>query len=135
CGVQALHDHGRSLKQRLRDGFASLPGVRVLSPAAPEGVPLVTIVCDAVDVPTLAARIDREHGVLTRPGLHCAPEVHKVLGTEKTGAVRFSLGWSTTAQDVDRAIDAVAQVTGAGKVYLGAHVGEAARALDTGPDA
>jgi selenocysteine lyase/cysteine desulfurase len=98
-------------------------------------VPLVTIVTDSVDVPTLAARIDREHGVLTRPGLHCAPEVHRILGTDKTGAVRFSLGWSTTADDVDRALDAVAEVLGAGKVHHGAPIGEAARALDTGPDA
>ena len=134
-GVQSLHDHGLELKHRLREGFASLPGVRVLSPAAPEGVALVTIVAEAVDVPTLASRIDREHGVLTRPGLHCAPEVHRILGTEKTGAVRFSLGWSTTAEQVDRAIDAVAQVTGAGKVHASAHVNDAARSLDTGPDA
>ncbi|MGQ0560725.1 MAG: aminotransferase class V-fold PLP-dependent enzyme [Gemmatimonadota bacterium] len=116
-GVQQLHEHGMQLKQRLRDGLAAIPGVRVLSPAAPAGAALVTITADAVDVPTLAARIDREHAVLTRPGLHCAPEVHKLLGTEKTGAVRFSLGWSSTVADVDRAIAAVAQVVGARKVH------------------
>jgi cysteine desulfurase/selenocysteine lyase len=134
-GVQALHDHGLELKQRLRDGFESIPGVRVLSPAAPEGVALVTIVAESIDVPTLASRIDREHGVLTRPGLHCAPEVHRMLGTDKTGAVRFSLGWSTTAEQVDHAIDAVAQVTGAGRIHSSAHVNDATRTLDTGPDA
>lgn len=134
-GVQTLHDHGLELKQRLRDGFESIPGVKVLSPAAPEGVALVTIVSETIDVPTLASRIDREHGVLTRPGLHCAPEVHRMLGTDKTGAVRFSLGWSTTAEHVDRAIDAVAQVTGAGRIHSSAHVNDAARTMDTGPDA
>lgn len=137
--VSALHNHGRDLKQRLRSGFVSLPGVRVLSPEAPDGVALVTIVANNIDVPTLASRIDREFGILTRPGLHCAPEVHKLLGTEQTGAVRFSLGWSTTVEEVDRAIDAVAQVTGAGKVFSGAHIdpahAKAAREMDTGPDA
>lgn len=134
-GVQALHDHGLELKQRLRAGFETIPGVRILSPAAPDGVALVTIVADQADVPTLASRIDREFGVLTRPGLHCAPEVHKLLGTDKTGAVRFSLGWSTTAEQVDRAVDAVARVLGAGKVHSGVEVGGHLRALDTGPDA
>ncbi|HEX6066178.1 MAG TPA: aminotransferase class V-fold PLP-dependent enzyme [Longimicrobiales bacterium] len=134
-GVQELHDHGLELKQRLRAGFAAIPGVRVLSPAAPEGVALVTIVADTIDVPTLASRIDREHGILTRPGLHCAPEVHRMLGTDKTGAVRFSLGWSSTAEHVDRAIEAVAQVVGVGKVHSSAHADDAARSLDTGPDA
>lgn len=134
-GLDVVHQHGAQLKQRLRDGFESMPGVRVLSPAAPDGVPLVTIVAAAVDAPTLAARIDREFGILTRPGLHCAPEVHRILGTDQTGAVRFSLGWSSTSDDVDRALDAVAHVTGAGKVFHGVAINDAARALDTGPDA
>jgi selenocysteine lyase/cysteine desulfurase len=114
--------------------------VRVLSPAAPEGVPLITIIADNIDVPTLATRIDREHGILTRAGLHCAPEVHKLLGTAKTGAVRFSLGWSTTEEHVDRALNAVAEVVGVGKVFgVDHHIDEehaqASHALDTGPDA
>jgi cysteine desulfurase family protein len=139
-GVQQLHEHGAEMKRRLRAGLESIPGVRVLSPPAPEGVALVTITADSVDVPTLAARIDQEYGVLTRAGLHCAPEVHRLLGTERTGAVRFSLGWSTTAEQVDLAIEAVAHVTDAGKVFSGAHLvdaehAEASRALDTGPDA
>lgn len=134
-GVQQLHEHGVALKERLRAGFEAIPGVRILSPAAPGGVALVTIVADAVDAPTLAGRIDREFGVLTRPGLHCAPEVHRVLGTDKTGAVRFSLGWSSTTADVDRALDAVAQVLDAGRIHGSAQLDDAARALDTGPDA
>lgn len=138
-GVAQVHEHGAQLKQRLREGLASLSGVRVLSPAAPDGVALVTIVADTVDVPTLSSRIDREHGILTRPGLHCAPEVHRLLGTAETGAVRFSLGWSSTEEDVDRAIKAVACVTNA-TVHAGADVhdeahAEATRAMDTGPDA
>lgn len=137
--IDALHAHGREMKLRLRRGFEALPGIRILSPEAPDGVALVTITADSVDVPTLASRIDREFGVLTRPGLHCAPEVHRLLGTDQTGAVRFSLGWSTTAEQVDRAIEAVAHVTGAGKAFSGAALdpdhAEASRALDTGPDA
>jgi selenocysteine lyase/cysteine desulfurase len=45
---------------------------------------------------------------MTRAGLHCAPEAHRILGTEATGAVRFSVGWATTEAEVDRAAGAVA---------------------------
>jgi 2'-5' RNA ligase len=79
-GVDALHEHGATLKARLRSGFESIPGVRVLSPHSDQGAAIVTIVANDIDVPTLAARLDKEHGVLTRPGLHCAPEAHRVLG-------------------------------------------------------
>ncbi len=106
----AIHRHEMALKARLRDGLLAIPGVRVRSPAAPDGAAVVTITADGVDAPTLARRLDREHGVLTRAGLHCAPEAHRLLGTLDSGAVRFSPGWATTAQEVDRAIEAVAAV-------------------------
>jgi cysteine desulfurase / selenocysteine lyase len=131
-GVENLHQHGSELKARLREGLAAIPGVHLLSPHSDEGVAIVTISADHVDVPTLAARLDKEHGVLTRPGLHCAPEAHRILGTDQTGAVRFSLGWSTTDEEVDHAIDAVAQVVGGKKVFA---ITDHSAALDTGPDA
>jgi len=110
-GVDAVHRHESELKGRLRSGLASIGGVRVLSPAAPDGAGVVTITHDRVDPSALAERLDRDFGVLARPGLHCAPEVHRILGTETTGALRFSVGWSTTEEDVDRALEGVATVT------------------------
>lgn len=107
-GVEETHMRLSVLKQTLRDGLIAINGVHVRSPAAPSGVPIVTITCDGIDASALAARLDREHGVLTRAGLHCAPEVHRMLGTEGTGALRFSLGWSSTLTDVERALAAVA---------------------------
>jgi cysteine desulfurase / selenocysteine lyase len=112
-GLAELHAHESALKARLREGLLQVPGIRVLSPAAPEGAALVTVVAEAMDASELTGRLDREHGVMTRSGLHCAPEAHRVLGTEKAGAVRFSVGWASTMEDVDAAIEAVAAVAGA----------------------
>lgn len=103
-GVERLHEREMELKERLRRGLGSIPGVTVLSPAAPDGVPIVTMVSDRLDPATLAGELDRGWGVLVRHGLNCAPEVHRILGTSRTGAVRFSLGWSSTARDVDQAL-------------------------------
>ncbi|MEX0908098.1 MAG: aminotransferase class V-fold PLP-dependent enzyme [Gemmatimonadota bacterium] len=109
-GVAAMHARLAPLKQQLRDALVATPRVRVVSPAAPDGVAIVTVTTDGVDVAAVAARLDREHGVLTRPGLHCAPEAHRLLGTATTGALRFSLGWSSTAADVERAAAAIRAV-------------------------
>jgi cysteine desulfurase / selenocysteine lyase len=116
-GVDRMRTELAVLKRRLHEGLSSIGGVRVLSPAAPDGVPIVTIAADTVDPATLAARLDREHGVLTRPGLHCAPEAHRVLGTIATGAVRFSPGWASTESDIDRAVEAVAAIAGVGRIH------------------
>ena len=106
-GVAAIHEHEMGLKAMLRDGLEAIPGLRVLSPPGPDGVAVVTVVSDSVDPATLSDRLDREHGVLTRAGLHCAPEVHRILGTEETGALRFSLGWASTEEDVEAAVAGV----------------------------
>ncbi|MGD8276483.1 MAG: aminotransferase class V-fold PLP-dependent enzyme [Gemmatimonadota bacterium] len=107
--VERIRAEAAAHKVRLRDGLAAVPAVRVVSPAAPDGAPIVTITAERTDPAALAGTLDCEFGVLARPGLHCAPETHRLIGTDRTGALRFSLGWATTGDDVDRAIDAVAR--------------------------
>ena len=67
----------------------------------------------------LAQQIDQDHCVLTRAGLHCAPEVHRILGTMETGAVRFSLGWASTREDVEAAVTAVEAAVASPAVSVG----------------
>jgi cysteine desulfurase/selenocysteine lyase len=109
-GVEAAHARETALKLRLRERLGAIGGLRVVSPAAPEGVGIVTVTADAIPAAELAARLDREHGVMTRAGLHCAPEQHRLCGTEAGGAVRFSVGWATTEAEVDAAAAAVASI-------------------------
>jgi selenocysteine lyase/cysteine desulfurase len=47
----------------------------------------------------VADRLAREYGVLTRCGLHCAPNAHKVSGTFPQGTVRFSFSYANTAEE------------------------------------
>ena len=110
-GIEQVQRHESTLKASLRNGLSSIPGVHVHSPPAPDGAGVVTITHDRIDPSKLAERLDREFGVLARPGLHCAPEVHRMLGTEATGALRFSLGWCSTPADVDQAIVGVEAIT------------------------
>lgn len=109
-GIAAVHARESALKLRLREALSRIPSVRLLSPAAPEGTGIVTILLDGVPPSELAARLDRDFGVMTRAGLHCAPETHALLGTAASGAVRFSLGWATTEGEVDAAAAAVASI-------------------------
>ena len=55
-------------------------------------------------------RLEEEHGILTRPGLQCAPEAHRHLGTFPEGTVRLSPGFGTTEQHARTAVDAVRKI-------------------------
>jgi len=110
-GVEVIHERESALKARLHEGLSGMQGVRVLSPAAPEGAALVTLTLDGMEPAEVASRLEEEWGVLARAGLHCAPEAHRLLGSERTGALRLSLGWASDDADVDQAlagVDAIA---------------------------
>ena len=111
CGVEVIHRREAELKARLRGGLAAIPGVRLHSPPAPDGGGLVTLTHKRRDPAFLAERLDRDFGVSARSGLHCAPEAHRILGTDATGALRLSVGWCSTEEDVDQAIEGVEAVT------------------------
>ncbi|HET8656935.1 MAG TPA: aminotransferase class V-fold PLP-dependent enzyme [Longimicrobiaceae bacterium] len=111
-GVESQHGREVALKHELRRGLETIPGVRVRSPASPEGTGIVTITVDGVTSAEVARRLDRDFGILVRAGLHCAPDAHRVLGTLETGAVRFSIGWATTREEIGRAVEAVRELVG-----------------------
>ena len=54
----------------------------------------------------LAGYLD-ECGIATRSGLHCAPLIHKKLGTEEKGTVRVSLSVMNTVNDLDALYNAL----------------------------
>lgn len=51
-----------------------------------------------------------EYGIATRPGAHCAPLMHKALGTDGQGAVRFSFSHFNTMEEVEYAIKAIKDI-------------------------
>lgn len=118
AAIGYLAEHGETvaaeedrLTRRLINGFAEIPGVRILGPAADiRRVPVVAIVVEGQDHALLAGTLDREYGIAVRAGLHCAPWAHRTLGSLETGALRFGLGWSTTQDDVDAAIAAMEEL-------------------------
>ena len=50
-------------------------------------------------------------GIMVRTGLHCAPLIHKALGSFPHGSVRVSPSYFTTDEDIDQFVDAVQAVT------------------------
>jgi selenocysteine lyase/cysteine desulfurase len=108
--VAAIQSHEARLARRAAEGLAGIPGVRLhgRADAAPQ-VGILSFTVAGVDGGELAAWLDREHGLMLRAGLHCAPAAHRRLGTFPHGTLRAGFGPFTTEDDVDRLIDAVSR--------------------------
>lgn len=114
-GVEAIAAHERALTQRLWRGLADLPGVRLFGETA-DGprVGVVSLTIAGFDVQDVGAILDQSFGVQVRAGLHCAPGVHRAIGTFAAGGtVRLSVGPFNTEDDIDAACAAIRQIAGA----------------------
>jgi len=101
-----LGDHKRRLTTRLIDGLREVPGVRLASPA--DGTALLAgFTLEGLPPDRVALALERDHGILCRPGLHCAPAAHRHLGTLPQGVVRLSPGFGNTHDEIDHAVRAV----------------------------
>lgn len=114
-GVDQLWEHERNLVEIMLEGLGELPGFRVLGPQTVENrCGVFSIVADGFAPAEMAALLEDQFGVLTRPGLHCAPRAHRTFGTHETGgSTRLSLGPFLTEDDVRYAARAVADITSA----------------------
>ncbi|PKN75780.1 MAG: cysteine desulfurase [Deltaproteobacteria bacterium HGW-Deltaproteobacteria-10] len=59
-----------------------------------------------------ALYFEDKHGILCRPGLHCAPSAHRTIGTFPQGTIRFSFSFFSTRQDIDEAVGAIRDLLG-----------------------
>lgn len=106
--LSSLRAHELALTKRFLDGLRRLPHLRLAGTWEPDArVGVISVDFLAMDNAEAADRLEREFGILTRCGLHCAPSAHKTLGTFPQGTVRFSLGYRTTPEDVDAALAAL----------------------------
>jgi cysteine desulfurase/selenocysteine lyase len=107
-GIAELHRREMALTSRLRDALAADPAITLYCADDLDGhLPVVTANVAGVHPQDVGAILDGDFGVAVRVGVHCAPLVHRDLGTIDGGAVRFSLGAFNTADDIDRAIEAM----------------------------
>jgi len=123
-GVSVLGQRQLTLARLLYRGLRDIDGVRVHGPWTSHEpwtsadtdamdqsvVPIVSIALEGLGSARVAHVLDKEFGIAARAGLHCAPEAHRVAGTLNTGLVRLSIGHTTTDNEVDQAVAAIAEI-------------------------
>ena len=110
-GLENIRAHEIRLTEQLIQGLQAIPGVRLYGPQDPrKRTATVSFTVDKRRVSEVAWRLDEEFGVLCRVGLHCAPAAHRTLGTFPEGTIRFAAGFTTTADQIAAALQAVQEI-------------------------
>ena len=71
---------------------------------------VVSIAINNKDSSYVSNTLDEKYNICTRSGLHCAPRVHKYLGTIKSGLTRISLSYYNSTRDIKKLIDAIKEI-------------------------
>lgn len=107
-GVEAIASSERALADRFLAGVREIPEIKLYGAFdQPTRSAIVSLNVGDIDSAEISDALMQGWGIATRPGAHCAPFMHRALGTERQGVVRFSFGYFNTDEEVDTAIDAL----------------------------
>ncbi len=111
-GVQNLHQRDMDLVRVFIDGVHTLPRLTYYGPQGVKNrVGVFSVRIEDHDPQELAMILESRYGILTRPGIHCAPLAHQAIGTAAGGGTtRFSFGPFLSKQDIRYATDALAEI-------------------------
>lgn len=115
-GIEKIREKESKLTKQLLMGLEKIPSVIIYGPDhSVERAPVVSINLEGREPSEVSYLLDKLYGIATRPGLHCAPDAHRTLGTFRQGTVRLSLGYFNTSQEVDRCIEAISRISSSKK--------------------
>ena len=110
-GVEVIEEHERNWARRLCAGLREIASVRLICPDRDLATGIVSFVVEGHDPHELAMLLDSNHGIQVRAGLHCAPLMHRQLGTmDVGGTVRVSPGMNSTTEQIDRLLNALTNI-------------------------
>lgn len=111
-GIEKILDHDSHLLEILLDKLSgnnriSIHGIK--KPYEQTGVLSMNI--EGISPSKTGEILDREYGIQTRVGLHCAPSAHRTIGTFPDGTVRLSWGIFTKEKDVLRVVRVLQRIS------------------------
>ncbi|MFK7769348.1 MAG: aminotransferase class V-fold PLP-dependent enzyme [Mariniblastus sp.] len=108
----AAHENWETLSGLLLESIVSTEGITLHGPATMENrIGVFSISIDGLDCHEASSILDSNWSVQTRSGLHCAPLVHRAMGTEKDhGSLRLSVGLFNTKLQIEKAASALREL-------------------------
>lgn len=109
--VAQIHGKEWAQTQQLMSALMEIEGVQLLGPDLGQNkTGIVSFTIHQTDSSEVAFILDQTFNIAVRAGYHCTPLAHEAAGTLERGAVRASVGYFTTDEEVDRLVTAVKEI-------------------------
>lgn len=110
-GIAINRTRELDLTKELLEGLSAIEDITIYGTTdIDRKVPVLSFNITGQTASEVATVLDQKYKIMVRPGLQCAPLIHKTLGTSPNGTVRISLGASTTQKDIHTLLSAVQEV-------------------------
>lgn len=110
-GLDKIRQHERKLLTYVTNGLRAMDGLTLYGDIDIEDkVPVLSFNISGMPANEVSTILDNQYGIMTRPGLQCAPLAHKTIATSPAGTVRVSFGFHNTIKECDTLIQAVKDI-------------------------
>ena len=110
-GMETIRQKEQALMWEFYTQVRQIPGITIYGDFSTQNrCPIVTLNVRDYDSGEVSDALASECGIATRPGAHCAPLMHKALGTVEQGAVRFSFSHYNTEEEINFAVSALREL-------------------------
>lgn len=72
--------------------------------------PVMSMNIKGLDSADVAYILQNVYGITVRTGLHCAPLIHKEMGTEEKGTLRISVSYLTKQEEIEAFVKAIREI-------------------------
>lgn len=110
-GLPAIRAKEQELMWAFYTQVREIPGITVYGDFSSKNrCAIVSLNVRDYDSGEVSDALSEHYGIATRPGAHCAPLMHKALGTVEQGAVRFSFSHYNTKEEINIAVSALREL-------------------------
>lgn len=110
-GLKNIKNKERELLEILTEGLMAIDGISIFGPeSVNEKIGVLSFNLPSKSPAEVAQTLNERYDIASRPGLHCAPNAHRTIGTFPTGTVRFGLSYFNTKEEIEETVRAVKEI-------------------------
>ncbi|MCR4344345.1 MAG: aminotransferase class V-fold PLP-dependent enzyme, partial [Candidatus Scalindua sp.] len=110
-GIDKIRQHERKLTMRLINEFESDTKFEIYGCLDEDRkVGILSVNIKGLQPGEVGAILDNNFNIAVRSGMHCAPYIHRAIGTFPEGMVRISPGYFNTMEEIEETISGLKEI-------------------------